>query len=361
MTKKLLIINPGSTSTKLAVYENTTKLVQENIEHEASEINKYEKIVDQIPFRTNVIKEFLAKNNLSPSDISAVVGRGGLVVNIHAGGYLVNDDLVTALSSDEYSSPHASNMGGILANVFAKEAGNIPAYIYDAVTGGDLNKISTITGFSEVYRSSSSHLLNGHAMAIKYAESIGKKYEDLNLIIAHLGGGISVAAHSHGKLIDSVGDDEGHFSPERSGSIPLLSMLDLCYSGRYTKDEMKKKIRGKGGMFAHLGTSDCRKIEEMIAEGNENAELIYKAQALSVSKSIGLLSVVQKGNTDAIILTGGVAHSKMLTDLIKEYVSFIAPVAVFPGENEMESLALGGLRLLNGDEPYYTYTLPEKK
>lgn len=357
MTPKLLVINPGSTSTKLAVFEGQNKLVQENIEHDAKEIAKFHTIVEQVPFRTEVIKEFLKNNNIAIDELAAVVGRGGIVFGLHAGGYLVNDDLVTALSSDKYSSPHASNMGGLLAKAFADEVG-VPAYIYDAVTGGELEEISTVTGFPEVVRSSTSHLLNSHAMAVKYSQSIGKEYKDLNLIIAHLGGGISVSAHSHGKLIDSVGDDEGHFSPERSGTIPQFALIELCYSGKYTKDEMKKKVRGKGGMYAHLGTSDCRKIEEMIANGDTHAKLVYDAEALQIAKSIGLLSVTEKGKTDAIILTGGVAHSEMLTEKIKEYVSFIAPVVVLPGENEMEALAFGALRILNNEEEARIYTLP---
>lgn len=358
MAQKLLIINPGSTSTKLAVFDGKEKIVQENIEHDAAVIGNFEKIADQVPFRTEVIKEFLSKNGIAVEDLAATVGRGGIVFGLHAGGYQVNDDLVVALGDDKYSSPHASNMGGMLAKAFADQVG-IPAYIYDAVTGGELAPLATVTGFPEIVRSSTSHLLNSHAMAVKYAESIGKEYKDLNLIIAHLGGGISVSAHSHGKLIDSVGDDEGHFSPERSGTVPQFKLIDLCYSGEYTKDEMKKKIRGKGGMFAHLGTSDCRKIEEMIESGDEKAKLVYDAQALQIAKTIGLLSVTEKGNTDAIILTGGVAHSDMLTAKIKDYVGFIAPVVVLPGENEMEALAFGGLRLLNGQEEAHIYTLPQ--
>lgn len=357
MSQKLLIINPGSTSTKLAVFDGQTKLVQENIEHDAAQIAKFDKIAEQVPFRTSVILDFLSKNNINVNDLSAVVGRGGILFGLNAGGYVVNDDLVTALGDENLSSPHASNMGGMLAKEFANQA-NIPAYIYDAVTGGELPEVATVTGFPEVIRSSTSHLLNSHAMAVKYAKSIGRKYSDLNLIIAHIGGGVSVSAHSKGKLIDSVGDDEGHFSPERSGTIPQLSLIELCYSNEYTKDEMKKKIRGKGGMYAHLGTSDCRKIEEMIENGDKHAKLVYEAEALQIAKSIGLLSVTEKGKTDAIILTGGVAHSKMLTEKIEEYVSFIAPVVVLPGENEMEALAFGGLRILNGEEEAHVYHLP---
>lgn len=359
MSYKLLIINPGSTSTKLAVYQDQTQLVQENIEHDAQHMKSFERIVDQIPFRRSIIDKFLESNHIEENSLSAVVGRGGLVAGLHAGGYEVNEDLYKALSSDKYCSPHASALGGLLAKSVA-EKNNIPAYIYDAVTGGDLEPVSTITGFPEITRSSASHLLNGHAMAIKYAEENGKEYKDLNFIIAHLGGGISVSAHAHGRLIDSVGDDESHMSPERSGSLPLLVFTDLCYSGKYTKEEMKKKIRGMGGMYAHLGTSDCRKIEEMIDNGDKKAKLIYEAEALHIAKSIGQMSVVHKGKTDVIILTGGIAHSKMLTDLIKDYTDFIAPVAVMPGESEMQALAFGGLRLLSGKESPHIYTLPAK-
>lgn len=358
---KLLIINPGSTSTKLAVFDGPEKVLQENVEHDAAEVSKYDKIADQVPFRTEVIRQFLADNSFSPEDFDAVVGRGGIVPGLKAGGYEVNEDLATALGSDRYSSPHASNMGGLLAKAFAELAGGVPAYIYDAVTGVELDELSSITGFPEITRQGTCHLLNSHAMGIKYAESLGKDYRDMNLIVAHLGGGISVSAHTHGVVTDSVGDDEGHFSPERSGTIPQLSLIELCYSGLYSKGDMKKKIRGKGGMYAHLGTSDCRKIEAMIAEGDAHAALVYDAEALQVSKTIGLLSVTQKGKTDAIILTGGVAYSEMLTAKIKEYVEFIAPVVVLPGENEMEALALGGLRLLNGEEEPHVFVLPQDK
>lgn len=201
-------------------------------------------------------------------------------------------------------------------------------------------------------------MLNSHAMALKYAKSIGRDYKDLNLIVAHLGGGVSISVHSKGKIVDSLGDDDGQFSPERAGSVPGLQLVELCYSGNYTRADMKKKVRGKGGMYAHLGTSDCRVIEKMIQDGDKHAELVFRAQAYQIAKGIGLLSVAQRGNTDAIILTGGVANSKMLTDMVKEYAGFIAPIEVLPGENEMEALAFGGLRLLRGEEQPHIYQLP---
>lgn len=354
-----LVINPGSTSTKLAIYEDDKKIVQENISHDVQELSAYKNLIDQVPFRMGIIKDFMARNGVKAEKLSAVMGRGGLVPGLKTGGYQVNDDLCTALSGP-ISSPHASNMGGLLARDIAQPLG-IPAYIYDAVTSGDLQDVASITGIPDIKRRSFCHVLNSRAMAIKYAESIGTKYDKLNLLVAHLGGGVSASVHAKGHIIDSLGDDDGQFSPERAGSVPGLELIHLCYSGKYTEAEMMKKVRGKGGMFAHLGTSDCRTIENMVLSGDKHAELIFKAQAYQIAKSIGLLSIVLEGNCDAIILTGGLAHSKMLTDWVTKYVGFIAPVVIMPGENEMESLALGGIRLLSGQEQPNIYHLPTEE
>lgn len=358
MGYKQLIINPGSTSTKLALYDGTEKIVQENAEHDAAQMQQFEGIADQIPFRMGIIREFMARNNIRDTDLSAVMGRGGLVFGLRTGGYEVNDDLCEALVSDKLSQPHASNLGGLLARELARPLG-IPAYIYDAVTGGELTEVAKITGIRDIERRSFCHVLNSRAMAIRYAQENGLDYNKLNLIVAHLGGGISASVHSQGQIIDSIGDDDGQFSPERSGSVPSLELIRLCFSGEYTKADMVKKVRGKGGLFAHLGTSDCRVIEKRIQDGDAHADLVFQAQAYQIAKGIGLLSIVLKGKCDAIILTGGVARSQMLTDRIREYVSFIAPVAVLPGENEMEALALGGLRLLSGEETAQIYSVPQ--
>ena len=355
-----LIINPGSTSTKLALYRDEEKLLQESIDHKPEDLHQYERVADQVPYRLGLIRDFMERNNIHGEELAAVMGRGGLVFGLKTGGYRVDDGLCEALVSDELSQMHASNLGGLLARAIADQYG-IPAYIYDAVTSGELNEIAGITGIPEVPRSSFCHVLNSRAMAIRYAREHGRRYEDLNLIVAHLGGGTSASVHNHGKIVDSVGDDDGQFSPERSGTVPMLGMVDLCYSGKFTKAEMKKKIRGKGGMYAHLGTSDCRLIEKRIAEGDKHADLIFQAQAYQIAKTIGLLSIVLKGQCDAIILTGGLAHSKMLTDRITEYVQFIAPVCVLPGENEMDALAQGGLRILTGAEQASIYHKPERK
>lgn len=357
MGYKQLIINPGSTSTKLALYEDKEKVVQENAEHDAAQMQQFDSIADQIPFRMGIIRDFMARNSIQEKDLSAVMGRGGLVFGLKTGGYEVNDDLCEALVNDRLSQPHASNLGGLLARELARPLG-IPAYIYDAVTGGELTEVARITGIRDIERRSFCHVLNSRAMAIRYAQENGLDYNKLNLIVAHLGGGISASVHAQGRIIDSIGDDDGQFSPERSGSVPSLELIRLCFSGDYTKADMVKKVRGKGGLFAHLGTSDCRVIEKMIKDGDQHADLVFQAQAYQIAKGIGLLSIVLKGKCDAIILTGGVARSQMLTDRIKEYVSFIAPVAVLPGENEMEALALGGLRLLSGEETARQYAIP---
>ena len=358
MVYKQLIINPGSTSTKLALYEDKEKVVQENVEHDAAQMQQFDSIADQIPFRMGIIRDFMARNSIQEKDLSAVMGRGGLVFGLKTGGYEVNDDLCEALVNDRLSQPHASNLGGLLARELARPLG-IPAYIYDAVTGGELTEVARITGIRDIERRSFCHVLNSRAMAIRYAQENGLDYNKLNLIVAHLGGGISASVHAQGRIIDSIGDDDGQFSPERSGSVPSLELIRLCFSGDYTKADMVKKVRGKGGLFAHLGTSDCRVIEKMIKDGDQHADLVFQAQAYQIAKGIGLLSIVLKGKCDAIILTGGVARSQMLTDRIKEYVSFIAPVAVLPGENEMEALALGGLRLLSGEETARQYAIPQ--
>lgn len=354
-----LIVNPGSTSTKLALYDGEERVVQENIEHSAEELQGYARIPDQQPFRMGVIRDFMSRNDINGKDLSAVMGRGGLVFGLKTGGYLVEEDLCRALSDDRYSQPHASNLGGLLARALGDEFG-VPAYIYDAVTSGELPEVAQITGIPDIRRRSFCHVLNSRAMAIRYAREQGVSYESLRLIVAHLGGGISASVHVGGQIVDSMGDDDGQFSPERSGSVPSLELIRLCFSGDYTRREMEKKVRGRGGMYAHLGTSDCRVIEKRIAEGDARADLIFQAQAYQIAKAIGLLSIVLKGRCDAIILTGGLAYSQMLTDRVQEYVGFIAPVCVMPGENEMEALAQGGLRLLSGEETARRFVLPDR-
>lgn len=355
MSIKQLIINPGSTSTKLAVYEDETRLFQETIEHSAEDLAQFETLPEQAPYRQEMVKAFLKEHGMAVSELDCIMGRGGLVWGIGTGGWILDENLVSALRDEERCSPHASLLGGLIAYELAKDA-DLPAFIYDPVTGASLPEVAKTTGFPEVKKESCYHVLNSRAMAIRYAKENDFAYNDENMIVVHMGGGISLGAHDHGQIIDSIGDDEGPMSPERAGGAPILEILKLCYGGKYTYADMKKKCRGKGGMAAYFGTTDARKVESMADGGDEKAKLIYDTIAYQVAKGIGQMAVALKGEVKVIILTGGLAYSKMLTSAITEYVGFIAPVAVMPGENEMDALALGGLRILCGEESAQSFS-----
>ena len=352
--KRILAINPGSTSTKLALYADKQLIFVETLNHSVNEIQQYEHIQDQFDFRRNVIIDALNKNDISIESLDAVVGRGGLLPPVKSGAYRVNNLMVDRLKNRPVVE-HASNLGALIAYEIAEEIG-IEAYIYDSVAVDEISDIARISGMPEIPRLSFSHALNSRAMAYKVAENMGKKYENMNFVVAHLGGGISVTAHQKGKMVDVVSDDEGAFSPERAGRVPCNKLIDLRYSGKYDKKTMKKMLRGNGGLSAYLGTVDAREVEQMIKNGNEEARIIYEAMAYQISKSIAEMSVVMKGDVDRIIITGGIAYSKMMTEWINENVSFIAPVEIMAGENELESLALGIFRVLNGEEKAKIYT-----
>lgn len=353
MAYKILAVNPGSTSTKIAVYEDEREVFTESVVHSDEQLKKYDRVTDQFTMRKENILRALAEHDVKQAELSAVVGRGGQLVNIHAGGYRVTAAMRKRLT-DPDTIEHASNLGALIAHAIAAPLG-IPAYIYDAVGADEMLPIAKITGFAEVQRQSFSHVLNSKAMARKAAEKIGKTYRTSNFIVAHLGGGISITAHQKGRIIDVITADGGPFSPERSGSIPLNYVIDMCFSGRYSKKEMKQKIAGQGGIKAYLGTSSTLEVQQMIADGDTKASEIYEAQAYQIAKGIGELSPTLKGAIDAIIITGGVAYSQLLTDMIAEYVGTIAPVMILPGENELESLAAGALRILNGVEAAADY------
>ena len=348
MSYKILVLNPGSTSTKAAVYEDEKQLMVESFSHSNRDLAPYPALNDQLDYRVALVRSWLAQQDFPLSELSAVVGRGGIIPNIVAGGYTVDDNLLDCLRNHTVFD-HASNLGGMMADAFARPLG-IPAYIYDAVTSDELLPEARVTGFREVTRTSFCHVLNARATSHKFAQSMGRKYEDLNLVVAHLGGGISISAHSKGRIIDSVSDDAGPFSPDRGGSLNMLYVLDMCYSGKYTKAEMLKKLRGEGGISALLGTHDCREVERRIREGDEWAALVYKAQALQIAKGIGTMMACFTDLIDAVILTGGLAHSKMLTGMVVEYLHNLTRVVILPGENEMEALTLGALRILRGEE-----------
>jgi butyrate kinase len=352
MAYTILVINTGSTSTKIAVYEDKTQVHLKNIEHNAEDVAKFDDILEQQEYRTEIVWDIIKEWQINLGNLSAVMARGNLLPHLKGGGYLVEENMIRALKAGK-ASPHASNLGALIAFGIAQQLG-IPAYIYDSVTADEFTDIARITGIPGVRRESMCHVLNMKAVSRKVASNMGRRYKDMNLIVAHMGGGITIGAHEKGRIVDAFRDDDGPFSPERAGSIPLLYVIDMCYSGKYTKKEMIKFIRGSGGMKALLGTGDCREIENMIEAGNEKARIIYEAQAYQIAKGIGLMATVLSGKIDYIILTGGMVYSGKMTKMVTDRVNFIAPVIAVPGENEMESLALGAIRLLNG-EAYHIY------
>lgn len=351
--EKLLIINPGSTSTKIALYEGENPVFTESISHSAEDLAPFAVISDQAGFRRKVLLDTLAKHGVGLSGLSAIISRGGLLPPIQAGAYEVNDDMVWQLVNKPVNE-HASSLGAIIAREFSVQAG-IPAYIYDAVTIDEMIPLARFSGLPEIERTSIGHHLNMRAAAFRYAKEQGKAYKDCTLVVAHLGGGISVSVHQGGKTVDLVNDEEGPFSPERSGGVPCPPLVRLAFSGEYDKTGLLKKMKSQGGMLAYLGTNDAREVEKRIAAGDVYAEQVYEAMALGIAKSVAAEAAVVSGEVEAVILTGGIAYSEMLTSWIRGRVKFIAPVVVYPGENEMESLALGGLRVLRGEEKAHTF------
>jgi butyrate kinase len=352
---RLLIINPGSTSTKIAIFDNEKPVMETTLRHTNEELAPYKTVADQFEFRKNVILDTLTQNDINITKLSGVVGRGGLLKPMEGGTYKVNDTMLEDLKLAAMGQ-HASNLGAIIANQIAMQL-NIPAFIVDPVVVDEMDEIARISGMPEIERISIFHALNQKAVARRAAKDLGKAYEDINLIVAHLGGGISVGAHRNGRIVDvnNALDGEGPFSPERTGSLPVGGLIKLCYSGKYTIDELKKKIVGNGGLMAYLGTNDGREVEKMIHNGNKEAELVYKAMAYQVAKEIGACAAVLEGKVDAILMTGGLAYDKTLISWIKERVEFIADVKVYPGEDEMIALAEGGLRVLRGEEQAKEY------
>lgn len=353
---RILAINPGSTSTKIAIYDNEKEVFESTLRHANEEIEKYDKIIDQYDFRKEVILTALSDNGINLTKLSAVVGRGGLLKPIKGGTYAVNEQMVADLKAAQMGE-HASNLGGMIAQEIAHQL-NIPAFIVDPVVVDELEPVARISGMPEIARVSIFHALNQKAVARRYAKEVGKPYDELNLIVAHLGGGISVGAHEKGRVVDvnNALDGEGPFSPERTGGLPVGDLAKMCYSGKYTHADIKKMIKGKGGLVAYLGTNDGREVVKMIENGDDNAKLIFEAMAYQVAKEIGSCAAVLKGKVDAIILTGGLAYGEMLTTWIKNRVSFISDVVIYAGEDEMSALALGGLRVLRKEEEAQIYS-----
>ncbi|MGM0602615.1 MAG: butyrate kinase [Bacillota bacterium] len=355
MKYKILVINPGSTSTKLAVFENKKKLIEENISHSHEEMEKFPTIGDQTKMRYSHIMEFLREHNIDINSLSAAVGRGGLLKPLPGGTYNINQKMLETVKSQKYGK-HASNLGALLAKKIADTV-DIRSFIVDPVVVDEMSETAKITGMPELRNRSIFHALNQREVARNHAEKHGKKYKDMHLIVAHLGGGISVGIHIDGKIVDvnNALGGLGPMSPNRAGSLPAVDLLNLMKKENYSFEEMEKKIVGNGGLKAHLGTSDLIKVEEMIKNGNKEAELVLSAMSYQIIKEIASLAAVNAGEIDAIILTGGMAHSKSLTGKIIKKIEFIAPVYLYPGEKEMEALAAGGYRVLTGEEKAKDY------
>ncbi len=351
-----LIINPGSTSTKIAVFKNEEDLFTETIRHNVDEISKFNKIADQFEFRKTMILDFLKEKGIDVKSLSAIVGRGGLLKPLLGGTYKINNDMCVELKEAK-NGEHASNLAALISKSISDANGGIPCFISDPVVVDEMIPEARPTGIPEIERKSILHALNQKAIARKASYEVGKKYNECNYIVVHLGGGISIGAHRKGKIIDTNNalDGEGPITPERAGTLPAGSFAELCFSGKYTLAQIKKKLTGQGGLVAHLGTNDGRELEKMINEGNEKATAITKAMAYTIAKCIGERAISLKGEIDAILITGSMAYFKQLVEWIKEWVSFLAPVKVYPGENEMISLAEAGLRVLRGEEEALDY------
>jgi len=347
---RILAINPGSTSTKIAVYQNMNPIFVKSITHPSEELAQFEHVADQFQFRKEIIYKELEEAEIQLDKIQAVVGRGGMLKPISSGVYIVND----AMKSDLHEHPikeHASNLGGLIADEIARSLPNAKAYIADPVVVDELDEIARVSGHPLFKRISIFHALNQKSIARQHAKSIMKRYEDMNLIVVHMGGGITTGAHFKGRVIDvNQGlDGEGPFSPERSGTLPTGDLVRFCFSGEYSEKDIIKMVVGNGGIVAHLGTNSAYEAEKRAQNGDEKARFILEALAYQVAKSIGSMVPVLKGDVDAILLTGGVAHSKWITNLIIERVFKFAPVYIYPGEDEMRALAMNGFMVLKGE------------
>lgn len=358
MSYKVLAINPGSTSTKIAVYTDDEPTFTQSISHSAEDLARFSQVVDQFDWRKELIEKALADNGIKLSDLSAVIGRGGLINPVESGVYEVNDALIHDLRNARMQ--HASNLGGLIARDIADEIG-VKAYIADPVVVDEMMPYARISGVPELPRTSVFHALNQKAVARLYARESDRKYEDLNLIVCHMGGGCTVSAHRRGRVIDTTNalDGCGPISPERSGSLPPGPLIKLCFSGKYTEAELMRMVHGAGGLMAHLGTTSVPEVLDRILNRDLHAMLVLRGMCYSIAKEIGAMSVALKGDVDAILITGGIAHSKRVTDFIAGHVDFIAPIYVYPGENELKALAENALAVLRGERQARTYVSEE--
>lgn len=353
---RILAINPGSTSTKIAVYEGETPIFLKNIKHSRESLEPFEKITDQFQFRKRLILDQLSEAGIELTTIRLVMGRGGLLKPIESGVYEVNEAMLQDLRNSPLGE-HASNLGGLIAHDLARSLHGARAFIANPVVVDEMTELARYAGHPLFKRISIFHALNQKAVAREHAKSVMKRYEDLNLIVVHLGGGITVGAHARGRVIDvNQGlDGEGPFSPERSGTLPVGELVRLCFSGVYTQKEIMAMIKGNGGLAAYMGTNSAYEVEKKAAGGDAAASMVLQAMAYQVSKEIGAMAAVLSGAVDGILVTGGVANSKWFVSLIADRVKFIGPVHVYPGEDEMRALAFNGIRILKGEAELKIY------
>ncbi len=354
---RILAINPGSTSTKFAVYFDSECILNKTIRHPMDELMRYNQVVDQFDFRKGLIIETLVEEGIDVDSIKIIIGRGGLTYPLQSGVYRVNNLMLEHVRRGVLGQ-HASNLGPLLADYIALQIPNASAYVADPVVTDELSEVARIAGHPVFERRSIFHALNQKATARAHAKKTGRKYEELNLIVTHLGGGISVGAHQKGRVVDvnNAFDGEGPFSPERAGTLPVGQLIDLCFSGKYTEDQIRRMVVGEGGYVAYLGTNNAREVEKLAASGNEKARLIQDALYYQVAKKIGEMAVVLEGKVDAILLTGGMAFSVKLVNAIREKVKFLGPVFDYPGEDELQALAMNALLVANNEVEVKEYS-----
>ncbi|MHB9146075.1 MAG: butyrate kinase [Symbiobacteriia bacterium] len=355
MSHRLLVINPGSTSTKLAIFEDLAQAHATTVRHDARVLADYPRVAEQYPFRQHMIRDWLKSIGVEPASLAAAVGRGGVLKPILGGTYRVNHRMLEDLARAQYGE-HASNLGARLAWEIAAPEGK-PAFIVDPVVVDEMGPLARLSGLPEIPRRSLFHALNQKAVARRAAHDLGRSYEQVNLIVTHMGGGITVGAHLQGHVVDVNNglDGEGPMSPERAGTAPSIGLVHLCYSWRYSLAEITSRLVGRGGLVAYLGTNDALEVEQRIAAGDEQAKLLYEAMAYQVAKEIGRAAAVLRGRLDAIVITGGLARSEGLIASIERRVAFLGRVLVYPGEDELKALAEGALRVLEGEEEAREY------
>lgn len=354
MTKTVLAINPGSTSTKFAVFQDDRQLFSETVRHEDQDLIKFKSIADQLPYRLELLIESINKQQFNLETLDAVVGRGGLVKPLSSGTYEVNEEMLKDAKLAK-NGEHASNLGSMMAYEIANQY-DLPAYIVDPTAVDEMIEESRLSGIADLDRISHVHALNIKAVSRKIASQLGQPLEHLNFVVAHLGGGISVVAHRNGRIIDvNNANNEGPFSPERAGGLPALQLVKLCYSGKYTEEEMVRKLIKEGGIYSYLGTRSMIDVENLVINGDQKATVVLKAMIQQIGKEIGAMATVLEGNIDGIILTGGICHSEFIVEKIKTKVGFLGNVYTVPGEEELEALAAGTIRVLNGEEKSKQY------